>query len=467
MTSLAYLSISDASALIKSKRLSPVEYAKDLIERIDVIDPHLHAFVSVAREKALEWAQASAEEIFHNTWRGPLHGIPYALKDIIDYGGMPTTAHSKILAENVACEDATVTRRLNAAGGICLGKLSTHEFAIGGPSFDLPWAPARNPWNLAHHPGGSSSGCGAAVAAGLVPAAIGTDTGGSIRNPASMCGIVGLKPTYGRVSRKGVVPLSFSLDHVGPMTRSVEDNALLFGVIAGHDSGDPSSSTANGQPDQLRAGVKGLRIGYIRHFHENDMEGGDSDMISALDSAASQFAELGAHVRAVTVSPLSDYAATHRIIMLAEAYSIHEEWLKTRPGDYGASARRRLLPGAFFSGADYVSALRVRATLVRQFAETMSDLDLVMCVSSMEPAAEIEDELEVTRNYSRQARMAFDLLGNPAISVPTGFSRHGMPLAMQIVGKPFAEATVYRGAYAYEQAIGWGTQHPAFDNLPR
>src|SRR5207237_505003 len=235
---------------------------------------------------ALKDARQAETEIARGEYRGPLHGVPYGLKDIVDYAGLPTTAHSKILKDNVAAADAVVAQKLRAAGGVFMGKLSTHEFAIGGPSFDLPWPPARNPWNRDHFCGGSSSGSGAATAAGFLPAAIGTDTGGSIRNPASMCGITGMKATYGRVSRRGVVPLAFSLDHIGPMTRTVRDNALMLQVIAGHDPADPASADEP-VPDYaavLNQGVKGLRIALIRHFYTKDVAG-DPEQVDALGPA--------------------------------------------------------------------------------------------------------------------------------------------------------------------------------------
>ena len=239
---LSFLGIAEAAELIRAKKLSPVEYTKALLGQIERHDSKFDAFIALTPERALTAARAAEAEITAGNWRGPFHGMPYALKDIIDVEGIATTAHSKVMTGNAARQHAVVTERLEAAGGVLLGKLSTHEFAIGGPSFDLPWPPARNPWNRDHFCGGSSSGSGAGLAAGFFPAALGTDTGGSIRNPASMCGITGMKPTYGRVSRRGVAPLAYSLDHVGPMTRTVRDNALMLQVIAGHDPGDPGSA---------------------------------------------------------------------------------------------------------------------------------------------------------------------------------------------------------------------------------
>src|SRR5215208_4889683 len=269
MSDLAYLTVAEGAALLRAKKLSPVEWTKALLDRIAAIDSNYNAFLVVTADKALAQAKTAEAEIAKGQWRGPMHGVPYAAKDIFDIEGMATTCHSKIRQYHRASADAFVVKKLRAAGAVLLGKVALHEFATGGPAFDLPWPPARNPWNRDIHPGGSSSGSGTAVALGMAPAALGTDTGGSVRNPATCCGIVGLKPTYGAVSRAGVFPLSFSLDHVGPMTRTVEDNAILFEAIAGHDAADPTSAERPA-PDclgDLRRGVKGLTIGVIEHFY--------------------------------------------------------------------------------------------------------------------------------------------------------------------------------------------------------
>ena len=274
------------------EEIVPVEYVTALLARIERYDAKYNAFITLTPERALTAARAAESEIAAGRRRGPFHGMPYALKDIIDVEGFATTAHSKILRGNTARRHAVVTERLEAAGGVLLGKLSTHEFAIGGPSFDLPWPPARNPWNRDHFCGGSSSGSGAGLAAGFFPAALGTDTGGSIRNTASMCGITGMKATYGRVSRRGVAPLAFSLDHIGPMTRTVRDNALMLQVIAGHDPGDPGSADEP-VPDYgalLGQDVRGLRIGVIRHFYTKDVAG-NPEQVDALDAAVKLLAE--------------------------------------------------------------------------------------------------------------------------------------------------------------------------------
>lgn len=461
MTDLAYLTIAEAAALLRDRKLSPVEYVQALLQRADEHDGLLNVYLRRMDDAAVATAREAEAEIGRGDWKGPLHGIPFGLKDIVDVAGVPTTAHSRILADNVAQTDAEVTRRLKGAGGVLTGKLSTHEFALGGPSFDLPWPPARNPWNRDHHPGGSSSGSGSGLAAGFFPAAIGTDTGGSVRNPASCNGIVGLKATYGRVSRAGVIPLSFSLDHVGPMTRTVEDNAIMLNVIAGHDPADPGSAKAPMKDftADLEKGVKGLKIGVIRHFYTRDLEA-DPEMAKSIEDALDLLSREGAEIREVKLSPLQDYATCNRIILMSEAYAIHEKWLQERPEDYGALCRNRITAGAFYRAVDYVKALRWRGRLVRELNEAMADLDVVITASSMEPPAPIEQAEEVERTYPRQARAPFNVTGSPALALPTGFSSAGMPLSMQIVGKAFDEAMVYRVGRAYERATEWTSRHP-------
>lgn len=291
--------------------------------------------------------------------------------------------------------------------------------------------------------------------------AIGTDTGGSVRNPASCCGIVGMKATYGRVSRAGVFPLSYSLDHIGPMTRTVRDNALMLQALAGPDGRDPAAAPA-AVPDfsaNIEAGVKGLRIGYIRHFHEEDVPA-HPEMAAALDAAVDVLKAEGAEVKDVDFAPLGALAACNRVILVSEAYAIHREWLRDRPGDYAKATRDRITPGAFISAAEYIDSLRQRAKYRDQFKRMMADLDVIVCASSMDPACAIDDQDEVNRTYGRQARTPFNLLGTPALVQPTGLSSDGMPLSMQIVGRAFDEAMVYRVARAYERAGPWGDRRP-------
>ena len=462
MTDLAWLSVAEAAELLRAKKLSPVEYAKALITRAERHDKNYHAYLRATPDLALEDARRAESEILRGEWRGPFHGVPYGLKDIVDYAGLPTTAHSKILQDNVAKADAVVTQKLRAAGGVFMGKLSTHEFAIGGPSFDLPWPPARNPWHRDHFCGGSSSGSGAATAAGFLPAAIGTDTGGSVRNPASMCGVVGMKATYGLVSRRGVVPLAYSLDHVGTLTRTVRDNALMLNLIAGYDALDPGSANqaCGGYTALLGRDIKGIRVGVLRHFYTRDMQAAP-EIAAGIEAAVKQLAELGAQVREVSTAPLNEYIACNRTILTSEAFAVHEQWMRERPQDYGAFARERIMAGAFVRAADYVNATRLRRKLTNAFHALFADVDVIITSSSMDPACRIDDPQALDYTYGRQSRAPFNITGSPALSVPTGFSTDGLPLSMQMVGKPFSEALIYQVAHAYEQATEWVTKHPA------
>lgn len=461
MSDLAYLTIAEASALLRDKKLSPVEWTQALIARIERHDGQFNAFLRFMPEIALSDARRAEAEISAGNWRGPLHGVPYGLKDIIDYAGLPTTAHSAILKDNIATADACVTQRLRAAGAVFMGKLSTHEFAIGGPCFDLPWPPARNPWNRDYFCGGSSSGSGVATAAGFVPFAIGTDTGGSIRNPSTMCGVTGIKPTYGLVSRRGVFPLAFSLDHVGPLTRTVHDNATVLNVLAGHDGLDPGSVARPGvdYTALTRKGLKGVRIGWLKHFYHDDIKA-DPQMAAAIDAAVLKMQELGAQVTEVKTVALSQFQACNRIIMGSESYAIHQKWLRERPQDYGDITRQRFLYGAMYSASDYINALRMRSKFTADFHALFNDVDVIVTASAHDPACRIDDQEACEFIYSRQARAPFNVTGSPAIAVPAGFSQEGLPLGIQIVGAPYNEATVYRVGAAYEAATAWTAKHP-------
>jgi len=464
VSDLHWLTAVEAAAQIRAKKLSPVELTQALLQRIARHDPRLNAFIAVTADRALAEARKAEAAVMSGAALGPLHGVPYGLKDIIDVDGLVTSCHSRILTENVARGDAAVTQRLIRAGGILLGKLSTHEFALGGPAFDLPFPPARNPWNPRMGPGGSSSGSGAAVAAGFAPVAIGTDTGGSVRNPAALCGVVGMKATYGRVSRRGVFPLAFSLDHIGPLTRTVADNALLLNVMAGHDPQDPGSAD-RAAPDftaVLGAGVKGLRIGMLRHFYTRDMEA-SAEVRAAIEATADVLRRLGAEIVEIEAAPLQDYAACNRMILLSEACAIHARWLRERPQDYSASTRGRLMPGLFLSSVDYVQALRWRERLVAAMQQALSGVDVAITASSMERPYPIDDPVEVEKYYPRQARTPFNLTGHPALAVPIGFTDNKLPLGLQIVGKYWDEATVYRVARAYERETGWAEMHPILE----
>ena len=461
MTDLHWLSVAMMAEAIATRELSPVELMQALLARVEKLDPRLNAFIKIDGDQALAAAQAAETEIMAGRSRGPLHGVPVGIKDIIDVAGLPTTCHSKVLEGNMATDNAVCVSKLRGAGAIVMGKLSTHEFAIGGPSFDLPWPPARNPWNRDHHPGGSSSGSGSGVAAGRFPMALGTDTGGSVRNPASCCGIVGLKPTYGLVSRRGVFPLSFTLDHVGPMTRTVTDNALMLETIAGHDPLDPGSapSIPGHYASALERGVKGLRIGFVRHFHEIDTPA-TPEVTAALQHVARSLQMAGAEVRDVVLPTLGEFGAVNRVILQSEAWSIHSKWLRERPGDYGRYGRLRLMAGAFMSSGDYVLAQRRRREMIAAVEGAFRDVDILLCASSMDPACRIDDTPEVERTYPRQARTPFNTTGHPALAMMSGLSSGGLPLSVQFVGRYFDEATVFQVARAWELASGSDKKHP-------
>ena len=462
MTDLHYMTAATAARAIATRELSPVELMQALLARIERLDPRLNAFIRLDGEAAMAAARTAEAEIAAGRSRGPLHGVPVGIKDIIDVAGLPTTCHSKVLQDNIATSDAVCVTKLRGAGAIVLGKLSTHEFAIGGPSFDLPWPPARNPWNTDHHPGGSSSGSGSGVAAGLFPMALGTDTGGSVRNPASCCGIVGLKPTYGLVSRRGVFPLSFTLDHVGPMTRTVTDNALMLEVLAGHDPADPGSAAApRGHYAQgLDRDLRGLRVGFVQHFHEVDMPA-DPEVTAALEHVARTLQLEGAEVRDINLPTLGEFAAVNRVILQSEAWAIHSAWLRERPGDYGQLGRRRLMAGAFFGAGDYVHAQRRRLEMIAAVEEALRDVDVLLCASSMDPACRIDIPADVERTYPRQARTPFNVTGHPALAMMAGVSKAGLPLSVQFVGRNFAEATLFQVARGWERAAGTDRKHPA------
>ncbi|MDB5808933.1 MAG: Asp-tRNA(Asn)/Glu-tRNA(Gln) amidotransferase GatCAB subunit [Betaproteobacteria bacterium] len=458
LNDLHWLTAAEISAAYAARKLSPVELVKALLARIEKLEPQLHAFIKLDAEGVLTAAREAEREIRAGNCRGPLHGVPVGIKDIIDIAGDVTTCHSKIFLKNVAKADAEVISRLRGAGAIPFGKLSLHEFAIGGPSFDLPFPPARNPWNVNHHPGGSSSGSGTALAAGLLPVALGTDTGGSIRNPAGTCGVVGLKPTYGLVSRRGVFPLAFTLDHIGPMARSVEDAALSLDVLAGHDARDPGSNavSSRGYGVDLERGARGLRVGFVRHFHEKDIPA-HPEVTVALDAAAKVLKREGASVIDVKLPSLLDLGGVQRIFMLAESWTVHAQWLRERPGDYAEMTRRKLMGGAFLSAGDYVHAQQRRLQLTDAVNHVFRDVDILLCANSLDPACRIDDEAEVARTYPRQARAPFNLTGHPALAMMCGLSKAGLPIAVQFVGRMHDEATVLRAAAAYERATDWHT----------
>jgi aspartyl-tRNA(Asn)/glutamyl-tRNA(Gln) amidotransferase subunit A len=458
----AILTIAEAGKQIAAKKLSPVELAKSHLDRIKRLDPQLNAFLMVTEERALADAKAAEARQVSGSLRGPLDGIPIAHKDIYNTAGIRTTAHSKLLEDNVPARDAHTVKKWADAGTVMLGKLSTHEFAFGGPSFDLPWPPARNPWNREHFTAGSSSGTGAAVAAGLILGGTGSDTGGSIRGPAALCGIAGIKPTYGLSSRAGILPLAFSLDHAGPMAWTSEDCALLLQGMAGHDPEDPASvdrPVANFTAE-IGKGVKGLRIGVVRHFFETDHRASDATR-AGIDSAMDFFRKEGAEVRDITLSPAADYHAVGYLLMINEAFTLHAPWMRERFQDYGELFRDRVALAATFSGSDIVQATRRRRLLCREMAAAMEDLDILVSASQPGEAPRIADVAKWANMEKPSFTMPCNVTGFPAISICTGFGAGGLPVSMQLAGKPFTEPTLFRAAHAYETAMPWRNKRPA------
>ena len=462
-TQLHYLSMRQAGDLIRKGELSPVELTRACLDRIQATDDRLHSFILLLADEALEQARKSEAEALQGNYRGPMHGIPFALKDLYDTAGIRTTSGSRVDIDRVPSEDATTTSRLKEAGGILLGKLAMHEFALGGPDWTTPFEPACNPWNLDHITGGSSSGSGSAVASGQAMGALGSCTGGSIRGPASLCGIVGLKPTYGRVSRFGVVTLSWSQDHAGPMTRTVEDTAYMLQAIAGHDPRDPTSSKAP-VPDyshSLREDIRGVRIGLPRHYFFADEPGVNQEVVARVEQAVVALEGLGAHVEEVTIPSLDYVRAANSVIMVSEAFAYHEPNLKTRPQEFGQIVRGRFRIGGLLSASDYLQAQRVRTWARRDFAQVMKTVDFLVTPTMTQPAAAFEgfDPMSTTRGKSFTA--PFNVTGLPAISVPCGFTESGLPIGMQIAGKPFDEPGVIQAAYTYQQYAGWHELNPA------
>jgi len=455
---MQWMTAAEISRGYASGTLSPVTVIDALLARIDALEPQYRAFIHIDHAAARHAAREAERELKAGRSLGPLHGVPVGIKDIIDMAGQRTSCHSTVMLDHVAQEDAPVITALRASGAILFGKLALHEFAIGGPSFDLPFPPARNPWNIAHHPGGSSSGSGTALAAGFLPLALGTDTGGSVRHPAAACGLAGLKATYDLVSRQGVYPLSMSLDHVGPMARTVEDVAILLDVMAKTSEVPPAAKPASYTRD-LKLGVKGLRIGFVRHFHEKD-EQADPEVTRALNDACEVFRKLGAEVKDVTLPTLQTFSAAQKVILMAEGWAIHARNLRERPQDYAQMSRRKLLCGAFLSAGDYVQAMQWRGVLIEAVNQVFGEVDVLLAANSFDPACRIDDVQEVVRTYTRQARVPFNLTGHPALAMMSGLSSTGLPLSLQLIGKNYDEVTVLRAGAAFEQATPWHKTHP-------
>ena len=463
VTDLHFLTIAKAGDLIRRRQLSPVELTRAFLDRVAAIDPQINAYLLLTADHALAQARVAESEVMAGTYRGPMHGIPYALKDIYCTNGIRTTSHSRTRADYVPQFDATTVTKLNQSGAVLLGKLATHEFAHGGPSFDLPWPPARNPWNRDHITGGSSSGSGAAVAAGLAMGALGSDTGGSIRNPAALCGIVGLKPTYGLVSRFGVYTNSFSYDHAGPMAWTAEDAALLLQAIAGPDSNDPASAT-QAIPNYraaLTGDIKGLRIGVLRHLYEDDVPTQPA-VKAALEAAYDVLRKLGAVLEDAHIRSAHEYHNVKITTAESELLSVHSPVLRIRLADFGEDFLGRALGALLISSRDYVNAARERRRMIAEMAPLYKKYD-VLLTAAPGPAAAFGAWRTIHFWQRSSLTTPFNVTGGPALVQPIGFTAEGLPLSMQIVGRPFDDAGVLRVAHAYEQATAWRARRPMLD----
>ncbi len=461
-TPLHELSIAEAGRRLRAGSVTSAALVEDALARIAAIDGRIDSFIRVTPERARADAAAADAAFDRGEDHGPLQGVPYALKDIYDTAGIASTCHSKLRRDVVPEHDCVVAAKLRQAGGALLGKLSTHEFALGGPSFDLPFPPARNPWNTDHIPGGSSSGSGAAVAAGLTRLAMGSDTGGSIRGPASYCGTIGLKPTYGLVSRRGVFPLSTTLDHCGPLSWSVEDTAICMEAIAGYDPLDPASADVPVPAFRagLDRGVQGLRIGVPRHFFA-EAEGASPEMLASIDAACQTLARLGATVEEVRLPEYELFNACGRVIMFAEAFAIHQQDYQSRPLDFGRLTYMRMVLGATITAPDLMQAFRLRRELAHAVNTKLLQYDALLTASALAPAPAFKDiNPDGLSNWPIQS-MPFNVTGNPALSVPTGLSTSGLPLAVQVVGRAFDEPTVLRIGAALEAESGMLGKRPA------
>jgi aspartyl-tRNA(Asn)/glutamyl-tRNA(Gln) amidotransferase subunit A len=457
-----FFTIAEAGRLIAAKKLSPVELTRALLKRIEAANPKLNAYLLVTEQKAMTAARAAERAVMAGR-KGSLLGIPLAYKDIYETAGVRTTAHSRILLDNVPKHDAETVRRLHEAGAVMLGKLATHEFAIGGPATDLPWPPARNPWDTARFTGGSSSGSGAAVAGGLALGALGSDTGGSIRLPAAFCGIAGLKPTPGLVSRRGVIPLAPSLDTAGPMAWTARDCAIMLDTLAGHDPLDPASVAvpAGNYARAIEVPLKGLRVGFLRRFHEHDVPG-TPEMLRMMAQAAATLKDLGCRVEDAVLPAVSEFNAVGRIIISAEAYALHEATLKTRLADYSRVFRIRVLAGGLIRAADYIAAQRRRSDLIAAVAALFQKFD-VLISAPVTGAAPTLAEQRPDDGFSRPLLTTVaNVAAVPSMVVCGGFSATGLPLGLEIMGPSWGDATVLRVGHHYEQATGTRDQRPAF-----
>jgi aspartyl-tRNA(Asn)/glutamyl-tRNA(Gln) amidotransferase subunit A len=463
-SSLHYLSMSEAASLLRRKKLSPVELTKSALARIEELNPRLNAFLTITAERALREARAAEREIARGRYRGLLHGIPIALKDNIQTAGIRTTAGSRILADFIPRADADVAAKLSRAGAVLLGKTNLHEFAYGVTTENPHYGATRNPWNLERIPGGSSGGSAAAVAAGLCFASVGTDTGGSIRIPSALCGVVGLKPNFGRVSCRGIIPLAVTLDHAGPIVRSVADAAILLDVISSESRGAFYRTLPTSRKRFTRR--ERFRIGWPRQYF---FERVDDEVRRAIESAAKGLENLGARIEEVSLRHLEEASEPSTQIALAEALEYHESqgYFPGRASEYGADVRKRLEMGSAVRAVDYLRAQQARERLRSDFRAAFERVGAIIAPSVPiaapkigEDAVKIGGETQSVRGALVRMNRPANITGFPSLSVPCGFSRAGLPIGLALLGPEWGEAELLKIALAYEQATEWHKCRP-------
>ena len=452
---LIELNLSEAAELIENREISPVEITAACLERIEQVDGKLNSFITLTAEAALEEARRAEKAILLGEYIGGLHGIPIALKDLYETRGVTTTAGSRFFADYIPETDGMVVRRLKSAGSVILGKLNMHEIALGITNDNPHFGPCHNPWDLERSPGGSSGGSAAALSARLCLGSMGSDTGGSIRIPAALCGVVGLKPTYGRVSLRGVIPLSWNLDHAGPMARSVRDVAILLQAVAGYDPGDASSVNVPTEDylTGLDSGAKGWRVALAR---DEFFQRADVEVLNAVETAAKVFSDLGASVESVDVPDGHKAALANGLMTTSDAAAFHQERLENQPQDFGADILQRLQMGAAYTSTEYILARQTQTLLRRKFELLFENYDLLLTPTTPVPAPPLTgpDALEQARILTRFTS-PFNLTGLPALSLPCGLTRAGLPIGLQLIGPSWQERRILQAGFAYEQAAGW------------
>lgn len=456
MTDFSSYSVLDLGRMLRAGDVTAVGLAEAALSRIDKIDPLIRAFITLTPERALQDAARADAELAAGQDRGLMHGIPYGMKDIVDTAGIRTTCHSRLLQDNIPTRDASVATQLTQAGAVLLGKLATNEFAFGGPGTDLPFPLALNPWNREHYTGGSSAGSVAGIMAGYFRVAVGSDTGGSIRGPASWVGTVGLKPTYGLVSRRGVFPLSWSLDHLGPLARTVDDAAALLQAMSGYDADDPGSVNVT-VPDYVAAagrGVEGLRVGVPRRWFA-DAAGPNPDVLEGIEMALDALRDAGAIVDDVELPDVALFAAVCRLLLTGEGYAVHRQWAASRLRDYAKINQERLLIGCTITGAQLSDASRVRRKLIDDVNAVLGRYDVLLTATTLQTSPRLDAIANPMGSASPMQTAAWNVTGHPALSLPVRLASNGFPTSVQIVGRAFDEATVLSIAKALEERLPW------------